>query len=182
MEALSDRFCIDKNKDVVLSAQYVVSCDTGSDGCDGGWPDQAWHFMASNGVPEWNCVPYSAQDGTCPSSCTGSGDWTLYHATDVKTHSGPSSIQMAIMEGGPVETAFTVYQDFMSYSGGIYVHSWGGVLGGHAVKIIGWGTQGSTKYWIIANSWGTSWGLSGFFWIEFGQCGIDSQAVAGNAN
>ena len=85
---------------------------------------------------------------------------------------------MALMEGGPVETAFTVYEDFYSYTSGVYIHTWGGVVGGHAVKIVGWGKQGDINYWIIHNSWGTDWGMDGIFWIEFGQCGIDSQAVA----
>merc|ERR1719491_1247010 len=84
------------------------------------------------------------------------------------------------MKGGPVETAFTVYQDFFAYKSGIYVHTSGGVAGGHAVKIIGWGNQAGTNYWIVANSWGASWGMSGFFWIEFGQCGIDTDAYAGD--
>ena len=179
-EALSDRLCIESNgsTDVVLSPQYLVSCDNGSYGCQGGYPDQAWEFMKNTGVPTFDCVPYTARDGTCPHTCSDGSDMKMYHAPSVHTYSGPSSIQAAIMAGGPVETAFTVYQDFMSYSGGVYVHTWGGVLGGHAVKIVGWGTQGSTRYWIIQNSWGESWGLAGFFWIEFGQCGIDSQAVA----
>ena len=67
----------------------------------------------------------------------------------------------------------------MSYKSGIYVHTSGSELGGHCVKPIGWGIQGGVKYWIIANSWGDSWGLSGYFWIEFGQCGIDDEAEAG---
>ena len=182
-EALSDRFCIDSNggTDVVLSPQYLVSCDSGSYGCDGGWPDQAWHFMEENGVPTWDCAPYHAQDGQCPSSCSDGSDFKLYHAADVHTYSGPSSIQKAIMEGGPVETAFTVYQDFMSYKSGVYKHTSGGVLGGHAVKIVGWGEQNGVRYWICANSWGGDWGIDGFFWIEFGQCGIDNQGVAGQA-
>jgi len=182
-EALSDRLCIDSNGSVneVLSPQYLVSCDYGSYGCDGGWPDQAWSFMRENGVATNKCVPYEARDGTCPSSCSDGSPIKLYHADSVNTYSGPSSIQMAILEGGPVETAFTVYQDFMSYKGGIYEHTYGKYLGGHAVKIIGWGYEQNTHYWLVANSWGTSWGLQGFFKIAFGQCGIDNQAVAGKA-
>jgi len=53
-------------------------------------------------------------------------------------------------------------------------------LGGHAVKILGWGTTPSgVNFWYIANSWGATWGLDGFFMIEWGQCGIDSDAIAG---
>lgn len=78
-----------------------------------------------------------------------------------------------------METGFTVYADFMNYKGGIYKHVSGAQQGGHAVKLIGWGTDGTTNYWICANSWGPKWGESGFFRIAFGQCGIDSDLWAG---
>ena len=77
-----------------------------------------------------------------------------------------------------METGFTVYADFMSYSGGIYEHVTGGVRGGHAVKIVGWGVEGGINYWICANSWGTSWGEEGFFRIKMGECGIDQDVWA----
>lgn len=46
-------------------------------------------------------------------------------------------------------------------------------MGGHAVKMIGWGVEGGVKYWICSNSWGTGWGENGFFKIKMGECGID---------
>ncbi len=73
-----------------------------------------------------------------------------------------------------METGFTVYEDFMSYKGGVYHHVTGKQLGGHAVKIVGWGEN----FWIVANSWGTSWGEQGFFNIQFGDSGIDSAVYA----
>jgi len=136
--------------------------------------------MKTNGVPTYSCVEYTAINGNCPKTCDNGSSLQFYKAASVSTYSGPSAIQGAILAGGPVETAFSVYEDFMTYSGGIYKHTTGGYVGGHAVKIIGWGNQSGTNYWICANSWGTSWGIQGFFWIAFGQCGIDSQAVAGS--
>jgi len=72
-----------------------------------------------------------------------------------------------------METAFTVYADFMNYESGIYTHQSGKMEGGHAVKILGWGNEDGIDYWICANSWGPKWGENGFFRIAFGQCGID---------
>jgi cathepsin B len=82
-----------------------------------------------------------------------------------------------------MEAAFTVYNDFMSYSSGVYYHKTGGVLGGHAVKILGWGHDATTglDYWICANSWNTTWGEKGYFKIKVGDCGIDGQVTAGTA-
>jgi hypothetical protein len=41
-------------------------------------------------------------------------------------------------------------------------------LGGHAIKILGWGVMNNVDYWIVANSWNPDWGLEGFFLIRRG--------------
>ncbi len=51
---------------------------------------------------------------------------------------------------------------------GIYEHKKGYYMGGHAVKVVGWGIFNGTKYWHVANSWGTDWGEDGFFRIKRG--------------
>jgi len=86
-----------------------------------------------------------------------------------------------IFQNGPVETAFTVYADFVTYKSGVYRHTTGGALGGHAVKIVGWGAEGGDNYWKIANSWNPTWGDQGYFKILRGvnECGIESQISAG---
>ena len=59
-----------------------------------------------------------------------------------------SAIQSEIMNYGPVEAAFRVYSDFPTYKSGVYKHMSGKEIGGHAIKIIGWGTEGKGwKYW-----------------------------------
>lgn len=70
---------------------------------------------------------------------------------------------------------------FEHYTSGVYVHTAGKNLGGHAVKLIGWGTDAGTPYWLIANSWNSDWGENGFFRIIRGvnECGIESGGVAG---
>jgi len=183
-EALSDRYCVQKQVNVVLSPQWLVSCDSGNMGCNGGWLPVAWSYLQSHGIPTQTCTPYTSgggNTGTCSTTCSNGSAPTFYKADNLGSLTSPSAIQAEVMKGGPVETAFTVYQDFFSYTGGIYKHTYGGVAGGHAVKIVGWGQQSGTNYWIVANSWGDNWGLSGFFWIEFGQCGIDGGAYAGDA-
>jgi cathepsin B len=90
-------------------------------------------------------------------------------------------IQKELMTNGPVEVAFSVYEDFLSYKTGVYKHHAGSSLGGHAVKMIGWGVENNTPYWLIANSWNTDWGDKGFFKILRGknECGIESEITAG---
>ena len=51
-------------------------------------------------------------------------------------------------------------------------------MGGHAVKIVGWGQEEGTEFWIVQNSWSENWGEKGFFRIAFGECGIDQFATS----
>lgn len=64
---------------------------------------------------------------------------------------------------------------------GVYQHKSGAPLGGHAIKLLGWGTEDGTPYWLVANSWNPDWGDQGFFKILRGrdECGIESNIVAG---
>jgi len=99
---------------------------------------------------------------------------------DTVTVSGEAGIQQAIMAGGPMEVAFTVYADFENYVSGIYHHVSGKEAGGHAVKIVGWGVDSGNKYWKVANSWNPYWGEKGYFRIVRGENegGIENQAIA----
>jgi len=82
---------------------------------------------------------------------------------------------------GPFEVAFSVYADFLTYKTGVYEYTTGDYLGGHAVKLIGYGTESGTDYWLCQNSWTTTWGDGGYFKIRKGtdECGIEDDAVAG---
>jgi len=95
-----------------------------------------------------------------------------------------AAIQQAIMTAGPVETAFTVYKDFENYVSGVYKKTSNQQLGGHAVRIVGWGEDAGQKYWKVANSWNPFWGEKGYFRIARGddECGIESQAMASAAD
>jgi len=94
-------------------------------------------------------------------------------------------IQTDMVKFGSVTAAFTVYSDFPNYKTGVYQRtaSSGQALGGHAVKIIGWGVEDGTDYWLVANSWNEEWGDKGLFKIKRGtnECGIESQISAGTA-
>jgi cathepsin B len=181
VEAFADRICLKTNAktQVVLSPQWLVSCDTdGNKGCGGGFQTLAWSYINKHGIPAESCDPYTSGDndetGSCSANCS-----QFYKSTTPTAYKGPDNIKAGILTG-PVETCFEVYQDFMSYKSGVYIHKTGAYVGNHCVKMLGWGVQSGTSYWIIANSWGTTWGMDGIFYIAFGQGGIDTEAMAGD--
>jgi len=161
----------------------MVECDLGNMGCQGGYLSVAWSHLEKHGICDDSCYAYHSGDGhveKCHNECDDGSDMTLYKCASgsVVHPTGVDSIKREIFNNGPAEIAFTVYQDFMSYKEGIYQHTSGSMLGGHAVKVVGWGTEGGVDYWMCANSWGSAWGEEGYFKIKQGDCGINNQIYA----
>lgn len=130
--------------------------------------------------------PASSNTPACKKTCQSeyTKAWTddkHYASKAYSVSSKVSAIQTDIMTNGPVEASFTVYEDFLSYESGVYQHTSGSALGGHAIKILGWGTENGSDYWLVANSWNEDWGDKGFFKILRGsnECGIEGGIVAG---
>jgi len=195
----------------ISAEDLVSCCDSCGFGCDGGFPEAAWEWFVGTGIvtggnynSNQGCQPYSIAacdhhvNGTmapcsgeeptpdCSNQCM-SGYSTAYKndkkfgKTAYTIDDDETQIQTEIMTNGPVEAAFTVYADFLTYKSGVYQHVSGQELGGHAVKILGWGVDKGVKYWIVANSWNEEWGNKGFFNILRGsdECGIESGIVGG---
>jgi cathepsin B len=132
-------------------------------------------------------LSYQSGSGTapaCPSKCDDGSSITLYKqaSNSVRQFSTQSAIQAEVSTNGPVEAGFEVYSDFFNYKSGVYVKSAGATLeGGHAIIIIGYGHDSASglDYWLCSNSWGSSWGMNGYFKIAVGQCQIESSVYAG---
>ncbi|MCO5575865.1 hypothetical protein L7F22_029670 [Adiantum nelumboides] len=200
VEALSDRFCIHYNESVVLSENDLLSCcgfECGS-GCNGGYPMRAWEYFVRSGVVTSECVPYFDTEGCqhpgceplyptpqCVQECADNTDWQTgkYFASSAyRVGPDPYDIMAEIYTNGPVEVSFRVYEDFAVYKSGVYHYVAGDYIGGHAVKLIGWGTtEEGVDYWVLANSWNRQWGEDGYFLMKrsVNECGIEGSVVAG---
>jgi len=150
------------------------------------FPPCAHHVAPSPGLPACPSTEYSTP--SCETSCDKNSTYGTPYAQDklkFKTAYSVSSrveqIQMEIMSNGPVQVAFEVYSDFLTYTSGVYKHVSGQDLGGHAVKMIGWGVENGEPYWLVVNSWNDTWGDQGLFKILRGvdECGIEDEVVAG---
>ncbi|XP_076129034.1 cathepsin B-like [Alosa pseudoharengus] len=195
----------------ISAEDLLTCCDACGMGCFGGFPSSAWQFWTTKGLvtgglysSKDGCRPYTIApcehhvNGTRP-PCSGEQDtpkctsqcipeYSLSYPKDKHygkdsygVPSDQSQIMMEIYKNGPVEAAFSVYEDFLLYKTGVYQHVTGSMLGGHAIKILGWGQENSTPYWLAANSWNSDWGDKGYFRILRGKdhCGIESEIVAG---
>merc|ERR1711935_702177 len=198
------------NQTRVSTTDLLSCCEECGDGCQGGFPPSAFDYWMNSGVvsgdlyqdtkfclnypfaPCAHHVPagkYPACPGgenptpKCTRTCTNGDDFvkSKTYGRSSYTVSGESQIMAEISTNGPVEGSFTVYADFPTYKSGVYQHLTGEALGGHAIRMIGYGEENGTKYWIVANSWNEPWGDHGYFKILRGEnhCGMESGAAAG---
>lgn len=154
-----------------FSTQHLFSCGGGS--CTSGWfPSSAAQYLAKKGVPEFACYPYVSgalgQDSACRKTCDDSKVRSqkarIRARSQVMRGASVDDVKTALLDG-PLMTTMRVYDDFYLYSGGVYRHREGALLGGHAVVIVGWSQ--ADRAWIARNSWGTDWGEKGDFKIAW---------------
>jgi cathepsin B len=202
VSAASDRACISSGGKFTqtLSFADVVECDSYSDGCEGGSAGSTWDFIGSPGIVTDSCYPYYIP--TCPpsqqpclnfvdtpncwsnNSCVDNTNWNndIHTATNVYSLDSVEDAQQDIYTNGPIEACFSVYEDFLSYKSGVYIYDGTSpFLGGHCIRMVGWGVESGTPYWLITNSWTSYWGDNGYVKIERGvdMCGIEDDMIAG---
>jgi C1A family cysteine protease len=180
--ALEGAYKIKYGSLVSFSEQNLVSCDTIDSACNGGLMDNAFTWTKSNGgLCTESGYPYtsgtSGQKGTCYTTCSKNTAVAPKSFTDVAKNS--DSALMTALAQQPVSVAIQANQPaFQLYKSGVLTGSCGTNLD-HGVLAVGYGkwTDG-TDYYKVKNSWGTSWGMSGYILIQrgnpqrCGECGI----------
>jgi hypothetical protein len=166
-----------------LSEQQVLDCAEGD--CDnGGWPPDALEYLVTNGVVLEKFYPLTWTDKACTVSRASDyylTDWKEADVWNVPLATRIQTIKSAIYNYGPVVVAFEVTAAFNYYHGGIYTYT--GILSdpNHSVCLVGWVDDASVSnggYWIARNSWGASWGESGYFRVAYDTSYIDSYLCA----
>jgi len=156
-----------------FSEQELIDCAS-DDGCGGGTATAGLQYLSEDGETFLESeYPYVARDGSCEHLTPSS---TL-RVSDVLVIDGESDIMRAVQEQ-VVSVAITIGGDdsdaFFQYSSGTYDHSCGSG-GGHAVAVVGY----QDDYWIVRNSWGSSWGVDGHIYFIKGEdlCDIETRRV-----
>jgi len=160
-----------------LSEQQLVDCSGsyGNAGCSGGLMDSAFKYVMANGLCQESAYPYTAKNGACKSSsCTPSTNSKITGYKDV-SHS-EASLGTAV-DMTPISIAIEADQSgFQLYKNGVFCGTCGTNLD-HGVLAVGYGDEGTTPYWKVKNSWGTSWGEAGYIRIcrNSNKCGLANE-------
>jgi cathepsin L len=167
---------------ISLSEQNLMDCSSsyGNKGCSGGWMDSAFQYIINNnGIDREADYPYNNPPAVGP--CRFSAAWTgatMKGYSDIQ--SGNEAALTAAVNSQPVSVAIDAsQQNFQLYTGGIYYSSTCSSSSlDHGVLVIGYGSDNG-DYYIVKNSWGTTWGLAGYIWMSRGannNCGIATAA------
>merc|ERR1711988_1458741 len=159
--ALEGAWKLASGKLVSLSEQQFVDCDTGDSGCNGGLMDTAFEFAEKNAICTEHSYPYKGVDGTCDAShCTvGIPKGGVTGFKDVPEDSEKDL--MSALNQQPVSIAIEADRSvFQLYKKGVLSGACGSTLD-HGVLAVGYGIEKGTKYWLVKNSWGESWGDNG---------------------
>lgn len=175
-----------------FSEQQLVDCDNrqngGKDmGCNGGLMDNAFTWIEKNGgLCSESAYPYTSGTtktaGTCQKTCSTVANSKVVTYADVAASS--DAAMMAALAKQPVSIAIEADQkDFQLYKSGVFTGACGTNLD-HGVLAVGYGTLDGEDYYLVKNSWSTTWGDGGYIRLGRGsqynsgngQCGMLMQA------
>jgi C1A family cysteine protease len=157
-----------------LSEQELVSCDTSDNGCQGGSMSSAFRFIQQHGIASESAYSYTGRGGMCDSAkenkpvATVSGSRSVFGESGLKSAVSGRAVSIGV-DATCLQHYHSGILDQAGCSGGL----------DHGVLAVGYGTSAGTPYFKVKNSWGTSWGESGFFRVVEGKgmLGIGKQSV-----
>lgn len=190
--AYESSFKIINNQSIDASEQQVINCSGAGTSAHGGWMSLVFDWMVDNNTEVFKerDLPYTGDDGRCPSRTTSSEyyavTWGAVEPTgDLGKIPTVAQIKTAICRYGALPTALFADDMFRYYVGGVYSSFISGENENinHAVTIIGW--NDSIQCWLIKNSWGQDWGNFcsttsnefGYGWVRYDSNNIGKHTI-----
>lgn len=184
--AIEGAWAISTGQLIDLSEQEMVDCATGvaygSHGCSGGQMEGAFKFVIENGQCSLASYPYTSGTTKTGGNCQKCDAVAhISSCSDVKPNDQISLTNAVAQQ--PVSVAIEAdTRYFQSYAGGVLTSTSCGTNLDHGVLVVGYGTENGVDYYLVKNSWGTSWGENGYVKIarshstnDPGICGIAMQ-------
>ncbi|CAH1100336.1 unnamed protein product [Psylliodes chrysocephalus] len=179
--AIEGAYFIKTGKLISLSEQNLVDCAKSCDGCYGCWPNEAIEYAEKSGIVTEGAYPYKA---IASSAClVNVSDSVLKPKEHIILPTGDEDKLQRAVARQPISVTIDAENDFQFYKEGIVddstCESGDGALN-HAVLVVGYGTQDGHDYWLVKNSWGTSYGQDGYIMMsrnKNNQCGIATYAL-----
>ncbi|XP_054166525.1 procathepsin L-like [Oppia nitens] len=182
--SIEGQHALSTKKLVSLSEQNLVDCSSaeGNQGCNGGLMDQAFEYVIKNkGIDTEKSYPYDGIDEKCHFKRKSVGA-TVTGFKDIQSGS-EASLLSAVANVGPISVAIDASSfEFQLYKSGVYYDTECGNQQenlDHGVTAVGYGVQDGKDYWLVKNSWDTTWGQKGYIFMsrnKDNQCGIATDA------
>lgn len=182
---VSSMSSIEHGQLIDLSEADLHFCSSHGPSCAGWSADAALGVLKNRGVIEESAFPYMSAFASPPQIDPETHLW-LPHCNAVPNHDAIAvkinnsgtignivDRKNYLTNTGPCSSVLHVFNDFYSYSSGVYHHVSGPDMGLHCVEVIGYSE--AEQCWICKNSWGAGWGMNGFFKIAYGEAGIDTE-------
>lgn len=123
--------------------------------------------------------PFKAQNGLCHYFSDSQSGFSIKGYSGYDFSDQEDEMAKALLTFGPLVVVVDAVS-WQDYLGGIIQHHCSSGEANHAVLITGFDKIGSTPYWIVRNSWGSSWGVDGYAHVKMGGniCGIADSVFA----
>lgn len=186
---LESHAALNSKKLLVLAPQQLVDCAPnpdqcgGTGGCNGSTQELGFNYTSTAGLTTEQNYPYEGVTNSCNTAAAskpavGNAGYIQLGANNY------TQLMTAVANLGPI--AISVAADaFMFYSGGIFSQDCGWIVD-HAVVADGYGVENGQGFWLVRNSWGSSWGEAGYIRIarELNaadvKCGTDTNPSNGD--
>jgi C1A family cysteine protease len=164
-EAVESFYAIKSGNLQVLSVQQCAACTYSYNGCNGGWPHDAYITGIEQrlGLETNAAYPYNIAEA---GNCQLTNGKAVNAVTDDSGYTSPVSGQLTNMLNsvGPVSICVAA-ESWQYYTGGVLTSCPGSV--DHCVQAVGYNTNVSPAYWLVRNSWGTGWGEAGYIYLAY---------------
>jgi len=176
-------FVSGSKKLVKLSEQQLTDCSTatGNEGCQDGYPSDAFRDMVQNkyGLMSETDYPFTSLMGKSGACQAVPAKESVFIKGWTNISSDEDQIAAALVKYGVLSMAINAGVDGMEfYKSGISTpkeFECPAARINHAVNMVGFGVEDGKKYWVVRNSYGPKWGEEGYYRIARGACGVPNK-------